>query len=169
MKFCFSVIICDYYLLLQNELLEDDVLLALARCASSLEYKNSTWNKELPTSQIGIQVRESTAYLGNADTYDYECVLAELDSCSESARNAPDVGSIRGKSGVKYTLVLGNEYGDKRHFSHTPRPNEITHVDFLKSLTSRLTEESVERIKMGNERFHQTVYNVLKLLKPCSF
>lgn len=156
--------------ILQSEGLEDDVLLAIARCSSALDFTSSKWNKDLSPSQIGILVRESTVATGQADVFDYESVLAEVDSQSESKLNAPDIlDTIPGKSGTKYTLVAGNEYGSKRHYSLAPRPNEQTHVNFNMTLQSRLTEESKERIDRGSERFHKTVYKLLKLVKPFSF
>lgn len=153
----------------KNQDLEDDVLFAISHCASSMEFQNSSWNKELTSTQIGICGRESTLYTGGNDLFDFECILAEMDAHSESHMHAPEVGMSPGKAGAKYLLVLGNEYGDKKNYSLTPRPLEVSHADFLESLNSRLTPEGRSRILRGNERFHLTVYTLLRMIKPFSF
>jgi len=145
------------------------VLWALARSSSTLDFESSSWNKELSETQIGILARESTIFTGSSDTYDFDCVLAEMDTSSESYRQAPEVGVVPGNSGVKYTLVVGNDYGNRRYFSSVPRPREVSHVNFVYSLNHRITKEAKERIERGNERFHKTVFQLLMLIKPFSF
>eukprot|EP01035_Chromulina_nebulosa_P022906 gene22906-29672_t len=138
--------------------LEDDVLLSMARCASSIEFKSSEWNGSIENYQIGLLARETSVYVGNVENYDYDCILAEVDNYSESYKNSPDAGDIPGSAKCKYTLVVGNDYGNRKLYSHIPRQDEETHVDFLQALNSRITQEAKDKIENGNERFHQTVY-----------
>lgn len=149
--------------------MEDDVLRTISYCSHALDFESSTWNKDLPSSNIGILVRESTVSTGSADTFDFECVLAETDSSSESYLNAPSVGLVPGVAKAKYTLVVGNDYGGSSSFSTKPRPHETTHVNFALSLSNRISAEAKERIERGNARFGDTVYTLLKLVKPFSF
>jgi hypothetical protein len=153
----------------KNQAFEEDVLEAISRSANALDFDSSSWNKELPSSSIGILVRESTVSTGSADHYDFECILAEMDFMSESHQNSPTIGSAPGNSGVKYIQVYGNDYGNKKNFSNTPRPKEISHVKFAATLNSRISQEAIDRMDRSNERFAQTVYKLLKLVKPFSF
>lgn len=72
--------------------------------------------------------------------------------------------SIVDRESVKYTLVLGNEYGDKKTFSITPRPAAVAHVQLVTTLRSQLTPEAVERIESADARFQVTV---AKLIRSC--
>lgn len=119
-------------------------------------------------TQIGILVRESTSYTYPGQTFDYECVLAETDETSVSFLDTPDLGVAPGKGGVKYTLVFGNEYGTRKHFSHMPRPGEETHVDISRTLVNRITAESMERLHRTNPKFAHTVLTLLSLVQPYS-
>lgn len=142
---------------------------AIARSANALDFDSSSWNKELPSTSIGILVRESTVSTGGADHHDFDCVLAEMDAMSESSQASTCIGIAPGKSGVKYTRVYGNDYGTKKNFSNNSRPNEVSHVKFAATLSSRISQEATDRIDRSNERFAQTVFNLLKLVKPFSF
>jgi len=153
----------------QSASLEDDVLKTIARCSHALDFEGSMWNKTLAETQIGIMTRESTVSTGGADTHDFECVLAETDSSSESCMNAPGIGVVPGLSGTKYTLVVGNDYGNSESYSISPRPHESSHVNFALSLANRISIEANERIERGSVRFGHTVYTLLHLVKPFSF
>jgi hypothetical protein len=144
---------------------ENQVLEQIAHCASSYDFTSSPWNQQLGEKQIGLLARESTVYIGDADSFDYECILVEADSVSESFKHAPDLGSV---STPKYLLVIGNEYGNKTNFSHVPRPDEISHLDFTKAMNSRTTADAKSRISRTNERFSRTVHQILQLIKPFS-
>lgn len=149
----------------KNVDLENQIFEQIAQCANAIDFSSSSWNQTLSSSQIGIMARESTAYVGSLETYDYESVLVEEDEVSESYKNAPDEGVL---SYPKYTLVLGNQYGDLKNFSHNVRPHEVTHLELFKAIESRLTTESKERIFRSNERFQKNVYTLLRLIKPFS-
>lgn len=116
---------------------------------------------------MGVLARESTAYTGSVETFDYECLYGQLDSVSDSCKQATVEGSSPG-AGVKFLLVMGNEYGDKRDFSLAARPAEVTHIDVATSLSSRLTEEAKERITRSNERFVRTLHGLLRTIHPVS-
>ena len=108
-------------------------------------------------------------YTGVEDlgSYDYECVLAQLDKVSESYIQAPDVGDIPcSSSGVKFTLVIGNVYGDKDDFSPVPRPGESSHLGVLGAVGSRISVEASDRADRCNIRFQRTVYTLLNLINP---
>ena len=103
----------------------------------------------------------------------YECMLVEEDGYSLSHRNAPDVGVVKSRcendsnlSVVKYLLVMGNEYGDKKSYDTRPRPQEVTHVRLLTSISSRITPEATEKLELQNEQFTDVVYKFLRLIHP---
>ena len=99
---------------------------------------------------------------------EFECVLVEMDEVSLSYQNTPELGFTPGPGGLKYTLVHGNEYGNKKIFSHVPRPGEIAHLDVARTLTKRATQEALERMKNINQRFQKTVHTLLYLVRPYS-
>ena len=141
----------------------------MSRCASAFDFQSSAWNQSIPCNQVGLLVRESSVYTGLEDCFDFECVLAELDRQSESFLQAPDVADIpASSSGIKFTLVMGNEYSDRRLFSHVPRPEEVSHLEICTAMTSRITPESAERVERCNVRFQKTVYTLLRLMNPLS-
>lgn len=152
----------------KNVLLETNVYESIAECSNCLDFQSSSWSQQLQSSdgQIGIQARESTTYTGAHDTYDYECLLCELDEVSESHRNSPDTGVAPQQQ--KYLLVLGNEYGKRNAFSHHPRPKEVTRLDVATCMASRLTVEAINRINSINGRFQKCIYTLLQLMRPCS-
>ena len=69
--------------LMKNMDLENDVYLQMSQCASALEFCSSTWNKELSPSQVGLLARESTVYNAVDESFDYECISAEMDKISQ--------------------------------------------------------------------------------------
>jgi hypothetical protein len=113
-------------------------------------------------------MRETTAYYGGLDSFNFDCVLAELDSESFSHVYAKEVGSI-GPPGVKFSLVMGNEYGMGKKFLHALRPNEVSHCELLLTMLNRITSETSERYERVNVRFEKAVYYFLRLVKPISF
>ncbi len=141
----------------------------VARCAISVDFEGSAaWNDKLGPNQVGFHARESTAHVGGLDTFNMESILAENDYSSTSSLHAPNVGTLPG-SGVKYTLVMGNEYGSSRSYSLAPRPDEVSHVTVAAALNSRVMPETQERIQNANTRFEKNVYNFLRIIKPFSF
>jgi hypothetical protein len=152
------------HVLLQMLDVETDVLTQIGRCASACEFSSSPWNQQLGYDKVGILVKETTVYTGAVEAFDYECVLAEKDALSDSCRRATVSGSVDG-NGVKYTLVMGNEYNTKKEFALSPRPDELTHVTIAASLQNRLTEEAKERIERVNGRFAETIALLLRQLR----
>ena len=149
--------------------LNTEVLLQISRCANALEFQSSSvWAEQGKVKhQIGFLVRESSAYTGMEDGFDFECVLAEMDQHSESYSHAPDIGVFpTSTSGVKFTLVMGNEYGDKIRFNNKPRPNEVSHLEIATAMASRATIEAQERMRRSNVRFQNTVYTLLRMINP---
>ena len=145
------------------------MLTQIARCANTFDFQSSTWGQSVPKSQVGLLVRESSVYTGIEDSFDYECVLAQLDKQSESCEQAPDMADMpTSSSGVKFTLVMGNEYGNRKLFSHVPRPDEVSHLELCEAVSSRITSEASERIDRCNVRFQKTVYTLLRLINPLS-
>lgn len=141
----------------------------ICRCANAFDFQSSTWNQSITKDQVGLLVRESSIYTGIEDGFDYECILAQIDKNSESYEHAPDVAEIpQSSSGVKFTLVMGNEYGDRRLFSHVPRPNEVSHLELCTAMISRITPEAGDRVDRCNVRFQRTVYTLLRLINPLS-
>ena len=139
----------------------------MSRCANAFDFQSSSWSQSIPSSQVGLLVRESSVYTGLDDCFDFDCVLAQLDRKSESYERAPDVADIPSStSGVKFTLVICNEYGERRHFSHVPRLNECSHLELSAAMTSRITPEVAERVERCNVRFQKTVYTLLRLINP---
>ena len=159
--------------LAQNAALEQDVMRELAKCASCLDFRSSdSWNRDLDEAQIGLLLRESTAYTALGEAFDYECVLAEQDQASETFRNAPDAGLITGvgNSAAKYTLVFGNEYGlRKGGFDRKPRPGEVSHIELAAAASARCTTEARDRIKRCNSLFRENVFKLLALVRPLTF
>eukprot|EP01038_Epipyxis_sp_PR26KG_P008222 gene8222-11128_t len=148
--------------------IEEDVIHHISKGCSSLDFhSNSKWNEDIGSARIGILARESSIYTCPGETFDYECILAEKDEVSLSYNNTPELGVISGK-GIKYTLVFGNEYGNRKLFSHVPRPNEECHVDLNKTMINRTTSEAMERMNRINQRYRKTVETLLLLIKPYS-
>lgn len=146
-----------------------EVMRQMSRCTSAFDFNSSSWSQSLPLSQIGVHVRESAVYTGGGDLglFDFECVLAEVDKMSESCMQASDVGDIpSSSSGVKFTLVIGNAYGDKEDFSTMPRVGESSHLGILGAVNSRISPEAVDRVHRCNVRFQRTVYTLLSLINP---
>lgn len=152
--------------------MEQDVLREIAKCSNSLDFISSEQWLSLTESQVGILARESTAYTSVDESFDYECVVAEKDAVSDSYKNSPAAGLCTGVGGsaAKYTLVFGNEYGNRRAgFDTKPRPGEIPHIELASAIASRCTPEAMKRIEASNELFKETVYKILSLVRPLSF
>lgn len=132
----------------------------------AMDVQSTSWNHQLSADQIGIHLKESTVYTCPLENYDFECILAEMDKISESFRNAPKLGEV--PSSVKYTLVMGNEYGNRKLYSHVPRPNETTHIDLSKTMNNRATPEAMQRLRRINTRFTQNITVILSLIKAFS-
>lgn len=139
----------------------------MAASASSLEFTSaSAWNTTLNESQIGICVRESNVFTCPAEMNEFECILVERDEVSISYQNTPELGFAPGPdNGIFYSLVYGNEYGNRPLFSHVLRPNEIAHLELSRTLGNRITPEAMERLKRTNQRFAKTIYTLLSLIK----
>jgi len=165
-----AALAADERVILKDAMLETDVLREIARCANSFEYTSSPWNQQLSPSQIGIVTRESTVYTASEENFDYECVLVELDEVSESFRNSRDVGKLDGvgASSAKFMLVMGNQYGDVKGYSSAPRPGEVSHLELASTLKRRVSPETIERIDRCNELFQETIYQLLRLVRPIS-
>lgn len=148
--------------------LEDAVLKEIAMLANSVDFEGSSdWNSALKSTQIGILAQESTAFTCHEEAFDFDCILAERDDASESHLSSPAVGTLP-SPGVRFTLVLGNDYGTKSGFSLQPRPNEVSHMDLTAALTSRTTEECRERVYRARATFQNTVFRLLRLVRPLS-
>lgn len=146
---------------MQTIALESAVYADMSRWISAYDFCSSPeWARTLDEHKIGVLVRESSCYTGCIDTFDYDCVLAESDDHSDSCKNSPDTGAIA-SPGVKYTLVLGNEYGSKRAFSNEPRRFQEAHMTIRDAMQSRQTLEAGERANRTNGRFENAVYTLL--------
>ena len=133
----------------------------MSRWVSSYDYQSSPeWARSIDENKIGLLARESSCYTGGIDSFDFDCVLAENDEFSESNMNSPGTGAIEAP-GVKYTLVMGNEYGSKKVFSNEPRRAEVGHMTICEAMMSRQTPEAGERAQRTNGRFEKTVYTLL--------
>ena len=150
----------------KNREIEAIVVRDMARCSSSLEFASSSWNNQLSQNQIGILTRESTIYTGGSDTYDYECVLCEMDSVSDSYKGAPEVGEC--PQLCTYLMVVGNNYGNAKGFLNTARPGQQSHLALADTVAGRITSEAKERVEGVNETFQQTVLTLLQLIRPYS-
>ncbi len=150
--------------------LESDVYQQISQCASAYEFRSSTWNKELSTTDIGLLIRESTAYNAVSEAFDYECIAVEKDSLSQSCRWAPDLGTVQGAgpSGARYTSVVGNHYGERAGFENNPRPGEVPHIELVEALRGRSTPEAYERARRTHGTFSQTIFTLLSLMRPLS-
>lgn len=150
-------------------MIEDHVIREMSSCGSAFDYTNSSWNQTLNENQIGLLVRETSTYTCPQETYDYECVLAEADHISESHRLTSEFNLGFAPGGVKYLLVYGNEYGNnKKKFHLIPRPDEVSHIELWRAMSSRITAEAQERLMRINQRFQKTLYTFLYLVKPHS-
>ena len=147
--------------------LELAVMEEMALCSSTMEFSSTAWNglEQMGPSRVGLLVREAGAYAGGDDAFDYECVLVEKDVVSDSHVKSPDDPMLPG-AGARYTLVMGNEYGNVEEFSHKPRPNEKVRVDLLDAMDARLTDEAKERVLRTNGGFEDTVLTLLRLVRP---
>lgn len=153
---------------LQDKDLEDAVLLEMSRVANAVDFEgHAEWNRQLPRTQIGLLAQESTSFSSEEEAFDLECVLAERDDASESHRSAESVGTLA-SPGVKFTLVLGNEYGTREGFSLLPRPDEVSHAQLAEALSSRATEEGRERVQRATASFQDTVFTLLRIVRPLS-
>mgnify|MGYP003386149012 CR=1 FL=1 len=131
------------------------------------------WNQQLGPYQFGICCRESTNFTAREENFDFECVLGVKDDTSESHRNYKDCGTMNGNgcstAAVKYLLVMGNEYGDKKHYMTTPRPDELSHMQISTCMSTRITPEATDRINFQNEQLTDVVLKLLKLIRPFSY
>lgn len=91
-----------------------------------------------------------------------------MDAESFSHIYASDVGNIA-PPGVKFSLVMGNEYGMSKKYSHALRPNEVSHCELLLTMLNRVTPETTDRYNRVNVRFEKAVYYFLRLVKPISW
>jgi hypothetical protein len=80
----------------------------------------------------------------------------------------PDSLQVEKECVAQYNLVVGNEYGKRRQFNDAPRTGEIAHLELKTALASRLSEEARERIQNANERFAETVFLLLRTVRPFS-
>lgn len=148
--------------------LEDNVLKEIALLANSFDFEGANdWNSSMKSSQIGILAQESTAFTCTEEAFDFECILAERDDSSSSHLSSPDVGTLP-SPGARFTLVLGNDYGTKHVYSLQPRPGEVAHVDLVSALQSRTTDECRERVHRARATFQNTVFVLLRLVRPLS-
>lgn len=160
----------------KNPALNLEVLQQVSRCANAFEFQSSSaWgDQDRRPGQVGLLVRESSAYTSMGEEgggFDFECVLAEMDGHSESCLHAPDISPDAfpmSTNGVKFTLVMGNEYGNKTRFSNKPRPAEVSHLELAAAMSTRTTIEAQERMQRANVRFQNTVYILLRMINPLS-
>ena len=147
------------------------MLREMAKCSSALDFVSSEQWGALSESQVGLLARESTTYSCVNEAFDYESVLVEQDEVSDSFRSVAGSTPITGvgSAAAKYTLVFGNEYGNRRGFDNKPRPGEVSHLELATAVGSRCTPEARERIERCNELFQETVYTLLSLVRPLSF
>jgi hypothetical protein len=148
------------------------VLGEIAKCASCLDFTSTEQWTDLSEAQMGVLVRESTTYTCFHETFDYECVLVEQDHVSESFKRSPGSELITGvgRSAARFTLVFGNEYGNRRAgFDLKPRPGEVPHLELATAIGSRCTPEARERIEQCNGLFTDTVFTLLSLVRPLAF
>lgn len=148
--------------------MEDRVIEEISQTISSLEFTSSAWNQSIGDMQIGVLTRESSTYSCPGETFDYECVLAELDEGTTAYANTPALGLVPAPSGMKFSLVFGNEYGNRKLFSHVVRPSELSHIGITQTLTSRVTPECMHRMGRTNQQFSSTVRTLLSLVRPYS-
>lgn len=161
-------------LIKKNSAVEARIIEEVSTTVNTLEYSSNKWNQLLTSEdQFGLYVRESTLFTAREESFDYECVLAEEDAGSQSVKDAPDVGvlsSIRNPgANVKYLLVMGNEYGDKKTYDLRPRPEEVTHMTIAASMSNRITPEAKQRLVRQDEQFTNVVYRLLQLVQPFAF
>lgn len=142
----------------------------ISRSACSLDFEGSTaWNDAISRHQIGVHSRESTTFAGGLDVFNMECILGELDAQSTSHKHAEEVGVLE-DPGVKFSLVVGNEYGKhKQQYFHGLRPDETTHYELKATMTNRVMPETSLRIREENVQFEKAVYEFLSLVRPFSF
>ena len=153
---------------LKDSDLELVVIEEMARSSSAMDFVSTPWNtlEQMGPSRIGLCVREASSYIGFIDDkLDNECILIEKDSISESYVNCSEKGLLPGV-GARYTLVMGNEYGDVEEYSHKSRPFAVTKINLLDAVGERLTPESRDRASRTNGRFELTVKTLLKLVRP---
>jgi hypothetical protein len=153
---------------------EARIIQEVAMTVNTLEYSSNKWNQLLDSQeQFGLYVRESTLFTAREESFDYECVLAEEDAGSQSVKDAPDVGVLSSErnpgANVKYLLVMGNEYGNKKNHDLRPRPDEVTHMTISATMTNRITPEAKERLADQNEQFTSVVHRLLQLIQPFTF
>ena len=148
--------------------MEAALLKEIARASNSFEFTSSSWNQQLNQLQVGVLARETTSYTCFNEKNEYDCVLVEADEVSLSYLNTPELGYTPGAAALKYLCVMGNEYGDKQKYSLQPRPEEITHLTLMRTLTRRATIEAVDRSDRINQRFQKSMHTLLMLVKPYS-
>jgi len=154
---------------LKRELVEREALQQIASIVNGMDIRgNHDWNQTLNDSQIGMNVRESCVYTCPLEENEYECIFMERDEVCITYQNTPELGHAPGPDGIQYTLVLGNEYGKRALFSCLPRPNETSHLELSRTLTSRITPDAMDRIKRMNPRFQKTIFTLLSLIRPYS-
>ena len=154
--------------------MEARIIQEVAMTINTLEYSSNKWNQLLDGEEkFGLYVRESTLFTAREETFDYECVLAEEDAGSQSVKDAPDVGVLSSEknpgANVKYLLVMGNEYGNKKNHDLKPRPDEVTHMSISATITNRITPEAKKRLDSQDEHFTDVVHKMLQLIQPFTF
>lgn len=90
----------------KDDVLSNEVLHQISRCANAFDFQSSSWSQSIEPSKVGILVRESSVYTGVDDSFDFECVLAQIDKESESYKNAPVFRYICIHYGRKFCTFL---------------------------------------------------------------
>eukprot|EP00903_Cladosiphon_okamuranus_P016177 g14928.t1 len=92
---------------LKDRILEETLCREVASVAAAFEMRSSRWNGSLGEGRSVFEIRETGAFTGGeGDLMDFKTTLMELDKVSDSAHNAPDVGTA--PCPVKCALVNGS-------------------------------------------------------------
>ena len=137
----------------------------VAKCAGGMDIQSTVWNQTLGEHVAAIFARESSAFTGGGESFDFDTLLVEVDNQSISYLHAPGEGDSPG-AGVKYTVVMGNEYGERKDYSAVPRPGEVTHLSLAEAMRNQVMPEVLERIRDTNVRFERTILTLLENIRP---
>jgi len=158
---------------LKTDGLEQVLCEEISSMAASFDFKASRWNQTLGPDRCCFNVRETSVFtgfagVGSSETLDYRMCLGEVDSASESCKNAPTVGTLPMSPGVKFSLVKCSDTAKKFDPTQVERGTR-TQVYLYNALKGTCTPEAAERVSESSVRFQQVVKQMLYLIRPFSF
>jgi hypothetical protein len=154
---------------LKNQDIESKLCEELAILATSFDFRSSRWNNSIGSGRCCIQAKETDAFTGGSDLVDYTMCMVELDSESQSAKDAAENTSVCVNGGLKCLLVSGGEGPASRAFDPDILPGTSSEVYLQTCLDNIACGETIARVNASDGILSSTVRSLLQLTRPFSF